>query len=300
MEENKKESESNWLNKLKEGLSNPNADIWKEKQKKDLWEPEKEEDVLFEGQKKFEKIEMTPEMQNVLDEQRIERLKQKAEEEFKRNQLAEKARADHDKKIKAFQKKANAEKKKLDEKIQAFEKTLKSNGVAGFKNPKFDEISGLILTETNRPFKAIFDNNGKYIIGADEIAFGENGLFYLNEKFLGAICLYHYDSVKEKLELLADFQSIKDLHKAIYKQDPKKTLGFPLFMDYNTKKEADEEIRISKLTPAERLKEEKERKKKESETKKAQKQLEKEKKQNAATKLSGLSIDEEFDKLFGL
>lgn len=298
MEENKKESESNWLNKLKEGLSNPNADIWKEKQKKDLWEPEKEEDVIFEGQKKFEKIEMTPEMQNFLDEQRIERLKQKAEEEFKRNQLAEKERADHDKKIKAFQKKANAEKKKLDEKVNTFQNTLNSKGIRGFNNPKFDEKSGLVLTEVTRPYKVVFDNNGTIIVGADEIVFGDNGLFYTHDKIVKSICLYHYNSVESKLEPIAHFESIKNLQKAFYKQDPQKKLGFSFFMDYHLQKEADEEIRISKLTHSERLKESIEKKKKEAEAKKAQKQLEKQKKQNATK--SRLSIDEELDKLFGL
>jgi hypothetical protein len=298
MEENKKESESNWLNKLKEGLSNPNADIWKEKQKKDLWEPDKEEDSLFDGQKKFEKIEMTPELQNILDKKRIENLTLKAEEDIKRNQLAEKERADHDKKIKAFQKKANAEKKKLDEKVNAFQNTLNSKGIRGFNNPQFDEKSGLVLTEVTRPYKVVFDNNGTIIVGADEIVFGDNGLFYTHDKIVKSICLYHYNSVESKLEPIAHFESIKNLQKAFYKQDPQKKLGFSFFMDYNLQKEADEEIRISKLTPAERLKEEKERKEKETEAKKAQKKLENEKKQKA--NLSSSNIDEEFDKLFGL
>jgi hypothetical protein len=298
MEENKSNSEGNWLSNLKNGLNNPKADIWKEKnkEKKDMWEP-LEEEFFIEEQMKIEKIEMTPEIKKVLDEQHLKFLQTKSEEDFKRKQQAEKEIVEHDKRIKAIQKKANTEKKKLDEKILAFQKTLKSNGITGFNNPKFDDISGLVLTETNRPFKAIFDTNGKFIIGADEIAFGDNGLFYLNEKYLGAICLYHYDSVKEKLERLAEFQSMKDLHKAIYKQDPKNKLGFSLFMDYNTQKEADEEIRLSKLTPAERLQESKEKKKKEAEAKKAQKKLEKEKLQNAQS--IRLSIDEEIEKLFG-
>jgi hypothetical protein len=293
MEENKKESESNWLNKLKEGLSNPNADIWKEKQKKDLWEPEKEEDSFIDGQMVIEKVEMTPEIRNILDEKKIEILKLKAEEDFKRNQLAVKERAEHDKKIKALQKKANAEKKKLDEKVNAFQNTLNSKGIRGFNNPQFDEKSGLVLTEVTRPYKVVFDNNGTIIVGADEIVFGDNGLFYTHDKIVKSICLYHYNSVESKLEPIAHFESIKNLQKAFYKQDPQKKLGFSFFMDYNLQKEADEEIRVSKLTPAERIKEEKERKKIEADAKKAQKKLEKEKLQKAKL------VDEEFDKLFG-
>jgi hypothetical protein len=293
MEENKKESESNWLNKLKEGLSNPNADIWKEKQKKDLWEPEKEEDSFIDGQMVIEKVEMTPEIRNILDEKKIEILKLKAEEDFKRNQLAVKERQEHDKKIKALQKKANAEKKKLDEKVNAFQNTLNSKGIRGFNNPQFDEKSGLVLTEVTRPYKVVFDNNGTIIVGADEIVFGDNGLFYTHDKIVKSICLYHYNSVESKLEPIAHFESIKNLQKAFYKQDPQKKLGFSFFMDYNLQKEADEEIRVSKLTPAERIKEEKERKKIEADAKKAQKKLEKEKLQKAKL------VDEEFDKLFG-
>ena len=293
MEENKKESESNWLNKLKEGLSNPNADIWKEKQKKDLWEPEKEEDSFIDGQMVIEKVEMTPEIRNILDEKKIEILTLKAEEDFKRNQLAVKERAEHDKKIKALQKKANAEKKKLDEKVNAFQNTLNSKGIRGFNNPQFDDKSGLVLTEVTRPYKVVFDNNGTIIVGADEIVFGDNGLFYTHDKIVKSICLYHYNSVESKLEPIAHFESIKNLQKAFYKQDPQKKLGFSFFMDYNLQKEADEEIRVSKLTPAERIKEEKERKKIESDAKKAQKKLEKEKLQKAQL------VDEEFDKLFG-
>lgn len=259
MEENKKESESNWLNKLKEGLSNPNADIWKEKQKKDLWEPEKEEDSFINGQMVIEKVEMTPEIRNILDEKKIEILKLKAEEDFKRNQLAVKERAEHDKKIKALQKKANAEKKKLDEKVNAFQNTLNSKGIRGFNNPQFDEKSGLVLTEVTRPYKVVFDNNGTIIVGADEIVFGDNGLFYTHDKIVKSICLYHYNSVESKLEPIAHFESIKNLQKAFYKQDPQKKLGFSFFMDYNLQKEADEEIRVSKLTPAERIKEEREK-----------------------------------------
>lgn len=298
MEENKKESESNWLNKLKEGLDNPNADIWKEKLLKDLWEPEKVEDSLIDGQLVIEKIIVTPEIQNFLDEKRIERLKLKAEQDFKRNQLAEKERVEHEKKIKAIQKKANAEKKKLDDKVNAFQNTLNSKGIRGFKNPQFDDKSGLVLTEVTRPYKVVFDNNGTIIVGADEIVFGDNGLFYTHDKFVKSICLYHYNSEESKLEPIAHFESIKNLQKAFYKQDPEKKLGFSFFMDYYIQKEADEEIRISKLTPLERLKESNEKKKKEAEAKKAQKQLEKQKKQNATK--SRLSIDEELNKLFGL
>jgi hypothetical protein len=299
MEENKKESEGNWLSKLKEGLNNPKAEIWKEKkkEKKDLWDPALEEDFLIEGQKVFNKIEITPEVKSILDEKRLENIKLKAEEEFKKRQKAEKAILEHEKKIKATQNKANAEKKKLDNKIKDFQNKLTSKGIRGFKHPKFDEKSGLVLTEVTRPYKVVFDNDGKLIIGADDIVFGDNGLFYSNDKILKSACLYHYDINESKLELLAKYESIKDLHKAIYKQDPQKKLGFYLFMDYNTQKEADEEIRVRKLTPAERLKEEKERKKMEADAKKAQMKLEKEKLQKAQS--IELSTNEEFEKLFG-
>ncbi len=299
MEEINKDSEDNWLSNLKDGLNNPKADIWKEKkkEKKDMWEPV-EEEFFIEEQMKIEKIEMTPEIKKVLDEQHLKFLQTKSEEDYKRKQKADKDKEEHDKKVKAIQRKTNADKKKLDNKTNVFQKLMEAKGNRGFSNPKFDEKSGLVLTEVSRPYKVVFDNNGKYIIGGDDIVFGDNGFLYVIDKLLHSNCLYHYDLSKSKLEILFEYPSIKDLQKAIYKQDPQKKLGFNLFyMDYNTQKEADEEIRVSKLKPAERIKEEKERKKIEADAKKAQKKLEKEKLQKAQS--IEISTDEEFEKLFG-
>jgi hypothetical protein len=144
--------------------------------------------------------------------------------------------------------------------------------------------------------RTIFDNEGNMIISADEIQFGNKGLFYIFEYFLDVYNLYHYDITKSKIELLAKFNSVKDLKKSIYKQDPNFKLGFNLWLDYNTQKEFDEEIRLSKLSPIEKQKEIKAKKQIETDKKKKQKQQELERLQKVKTKGTG---DDEFDKLFG-
>jgi hypothetical protein len=291
MEENNENQDQDWLQKLKDGLNNPKADIWNLNKIFDL-----EEEIEVEGQKKYVKIEETPEIKKELDAKRLETLRIQAEEDFKRKQSAEKAIAEHEKKQNDIVKKQKAEQKKSDNKIKDFQKTLLSKGIKGYDSPKFDVHTSLILAETNRRMRTIFDNEGNMIISADEIQFGNKGLFYIFEYFLDVYNLYHYDITKSKIELLAKFNSVKDLKKSIYKQDPNFKLGFNLWLDYNTQKEFDEEIRLSKLSPIEKQKEIKAKKQIETDKKKKQKQQELERLQKVKTKGTG---DDEFDKLFG-
>ena len=291
MEENNENQDQDWLQKLKDGLNNPKADIWNLNKIFDL-----EEEIEVEGQKKYVKIEETPEIKKELDAKRLETLRIQAEEDFKRKQSAEKAIAEHEKKQNDIVKKQKAEQKKSDNKIKDFQKTLLSKGIKGYDSPKFDIHTSLILAETNRRMRTIFDNEGNMIISADEIQFGNKGLFYIFEYFLDVYNLYHYDITKSKIELLAKFNSVKDLKKSIYKQDPNFKLGFNLWLDYNTQKEFDEEIRLSKLSPIEKQKEIKAKKQIETDKKKKQKQQELERLQKVKTKGTG---DDEFDKLFG-
>jgi hypothetical protein len=291
MEQNNENHDQDWLQKLKDGLNNPKADIWNLNKIFDL-----EEEIEVEGQKKYEKIEETPEIKKELDAKRLETLRIQAEEDFKRKQSSEKAIAEREKKQNDIVKKQKAEQKKSDNKIKDFQKTLLSKGIEGYDSPKFDVHTSLILAETNRRMRTIFDNEGNMIISADEIQFGNKGLFYIFEYFLEVYNLYHYDITKSKIELLAQFNSVKDLKKSIYKQDPNFKLGFNLWLDYNTQKEFDEEIRLSKLSPIEKQKEIKAKKQIETDKKKKQKQQELERLQKVKTKGTG---DDEFDKLFG-
>ncbi len=291
MEQNNENHDQDWLQKLKDGLNNPKADIWNLNKIFDL-----EEEIEVEGQKKYEKIEETPEIKKELDAKRLETLRIQAEEDFKRKQSAKKAIAEHEKKQNDIVKKQKAEQKKSDNKIKDFQKTLLSRGIKGYDSPKFDVHTSLILAETNRRMRTIFDNDGNMLISADEIQFGNKGLFYIFEYFLDVYNLYHYDIAKSKIELLAQFNSVKDLKKSIYKQDPNLKLGFNLWLDYNTQKEFDEEIRLSKLSPIEKQKEIKAKKKIEADKKKKQNQQELERLQKVKSKGTG---DDEFDKLFG-
>jgi flagellar motility protein MotE (MotC chaperone) len=290
MSTNNENQVQTWLQTLKAGLSNPKSIIGNTSQ---LFNNEDERDKSPEK----EKVEIDNDITNIIDAKRIERLNVEAEAERKRKQLADKEKAEHEKKINALRKKENAQKKQFENRTKEFENSLLKNGIRGYKSPQFIEQLGLVLAETNRKMMSIFDNSGNMIISGDKIEFGDSGLFYVVDYLLNFNNLYHFDSIKGNVEFLAKFDSFIDLQKAIYKQDPQKKLGFYLFMDYNTQKEADEEIRVSKLTLAERLKEEKERKKIETDAKKAQKKLEKEKLQKA--KSTRLSIDEEIEKLFG-
>ena len=292
MEQNNENQDQDWLQKLKEGLNNPKADIWDTRKLFDL-----EEEIEIEGQKKYEKIEMTKEIQDSLDASKLERLRIKAEEDSKRKQAADKAIADHEKKQNDNLKKLKAEQKKKETKINDFQKTLLSKGINGFYSPEFDVPTGFVLAETTRKMRTIFDNEGNMLISADEIQFGNKGLFYIFEYFLDVYNLYHYDISKSKIELLAQFNSVKDLKKSIYNQDPKTKLGFNLWLDYNTQKEFDEEIRVSNLSPLERQKELKAKKQIEADKKKKQKQQELDRLQKAKLNKTG---DNEFDKLFGV
>lgn len=292
MEQNNENQNQDWLQKLKEGLNNPKADIWNTRKLFDL-----EDEIEFEGQKKYEKIQMTPEFKEELDAKRLETLKIKAEEDFKRKQAADKAIAEHEKKQNDNLKKLKTEQKKKENKINDFQKTLLSRGIQGFHSPEFDVHTSLVLAETTRKMKAIFDNEGNILISADEIQFGNKGLFYIFEYFLGVYNLYHFDISKSKIELLAEFNSVKDLKKSIYKQDPNTKLGFNLWLDYNTQKEFDEEIRVSNLSPLERQKEIKAKKQIEADKKKKQKQRELDRIQKTKLNKTG---DDEFDKLFGV
>lgn len=292
MEQNNENQDQDWLQKLKEGLNNPKADIWNTRKLFDL-----EDEIEFEGQKKYEKIEMTSEFKEVLDAKRLETLKIKAEEDFKRKQEADKAIAEHEKKQNDNLKKLKTEQKKKETKINDFQKTLLSKGIKGYYSPEFDVHTNLVLAETTRKMKTIFDNEGNMLISADEIQFGNKGLFYIFEYFLDVYNLYYFDISKSKIELLAKFKSVKDLKKSIYKQDPKTKLGFNLWLDHNTQQEFDEEIRVSNLSPLERQKEIKAKKQIEADKKKKQKQQELDRIQKAKLNKTG---DDEFDKLFGV
>lgn len=293
MEQNNENQDQDWLQKLKEGLNNPKADIWETRKLFNL-----EDEIEIEGQKKYEKIEMTPEFKKELDAKRLETIKIMAEEDFKRKKASEKAIAEHEKKQNDNLKKLKAEQKKKDNKIKEFDKVLVSKGIKGYSLPEFDEMTGLAIASTNRRMHTIFDNEGNMLISADEIKFGNNGLFYIYEYFLGVFNLYRYDISKSKIELLAEFKTVKDLKRWIYEKDRQFNLGFNLWLDFNTRKEFDEEIRVSNLSPLERQKEIKEKKKLEADKKKKQKQLELERIQRA--KLNRGSADDEFDKLFGV
>ncbi len=245
------------------------------------------------------KVEFTAEQQEINDKEKIKKLSLKAEEDLKRKKESDRLKEENDKRIRAIERKEKADKKKLEDKREEFNKALKEHGLSNYRNPEFDDQSNLVIATTSRPFKAIFDMSGNMIIFGDEIEFGDKGLFYLIDYYLNVFCLYRYDIALCKTEKLKNFNSLKEMQKAIYKLDPIHKLGFSLFgMDHNTRIEAEAEIKAS-MTPNERQKEMEQKNKLGAENKEKQKQRELDKIKEAEERNKPFD-EEEFNKLFGL
>lgn len=281
MEQNNENQNQDWLQKLKEGLNNPDSNIWKENKKFSL-----DDEIEIEGQKKYEKVEMTPEWQELLNKSKLERLQDKTRFDKERLEMIEKVKVENEKKRKALVRKQNASIKANEKIVKEFDKAIKGKGFKGFDNLTINKEFNLAISYTKRIMTNVFDSEGDFLFSVDELGFGHDGLLYVIENNIGLFRIYHFDIVTKKLELIADYNSFLDMKIAVYKKDQDKMLGFDFKLPYYKKDEIDEEIRKSKLTKEELEAEERDK----------QEQIELKKAQQAKLKSA---IDDEFEKLFG-